>query len=212
MQTTSTAPTLPAERRSGLRERKKAERRLALVDAAHRLVEEHGFEHVTVEDIAAAAGVSPRTFFNYFETKDDAIVPFLAWPAEDARAVEFAAGGPTGDLVTDLDGLLECAIDAWREHADRIAVSARLAARHPQLFERRVAGIERYRLEVTQLFASRAGRTEPGTRDVVGALGFVHLLRGAISCWEADPTGPPPSAHLPRVRALLREIAADPGP
>ena len=204
--------TLPADRPAGLRERKKVERRLALVDAAHSLVEEHGFENVTVEDIAAAAGVSPRTFFNYFDTKDDAIVPFLAWPAEDPRVTEFAAGGPSGDLVTDLDGLLTCAIDVWREHADRIATSARLAARHPQLLGRRVAGLERYRVEVTQLFATRAGRTEPEPDDVVGALAFVHLLRGAIACWEADPQGPPPAAHLGRVRALLRTMAADPGP
>lgn len=197
-------------RPAGLRERKKVERRLALIDAAHRLVDERGFEHVTVEDIAAAAGVSPRTFFNYFETKDAAIVPFLAWPSQDERAVEFAAGGPTGDLVTDLDRLLTCAIDAWREHAGRIATSARLAARHPQLHERRVAGLERYRVEVTQLFATRAGRAAPAPDDVVDALAFVHLLRGAISCWEADPDGPPPVAYLRRVRSRLRELAADP--
>lgn len=212
MQSGSSAPTLPEQRPSGLRERKKVERRFALIDAAHLLVEEHGFENVTVEDIAAAAGVSPRTFFNYFETKDDAVVPFLAWPAEDPRTVEFAAGGPTGDLVADFDRLLVCALDSWHESSDRIATAARLAKRNPQLLPRRVAALERYRVEVSHLFAARAGREEPEPDDIVGALAFVHLLRGVIACWEADPTGPPPAAHLPRVRALMRGLAADPAP
>lgn len=58
---------------SGLRERKKAETRLALSWAAIRLVVERGFDAVRVEDIAAEAGVSIRTFRNYFPTKADAI-------------------------------------------------------------------------------------------------------------------------------------------
>jgi len=58
----------------GLRERKKAETRAALSWAAIRLAVERGFDNVKVEDIAAAAGVSPRTFNNYFGSKGEAIV------------------------------------------------------------------------------------------------------------------------------------------
>jgi AcrR family transcriptional regulator len=58
----------------GLRERKKAETRMALSWAAVRLTVEHGFDNVRVEDIAQAAGVSPRTFNNYFSSKGEAIV------------------------------------------------------------------------------------------------------------------------------------------
>ncbi|MEV6878317.1 TetR family transcriptional regulator [Amycolatopsis sp. NPDC051128] len=58
----------------GLRERKKRETRLALSHAAIALVLERGFDNVSVDDIAAAANVSGRTFRNYFTSKAEAIV------------------------------------------------------------------------------------------------------------------------------------------
>lgn len=57
----------------GLRARKKRETRVALSQAAIRLCVQHGWDNVTVDDIAAAANVSVRTFRNYFSSKAEAI-------------------------------------------------------------------------------------------------------------------------------------------
>ena len=73
----------------GLRERKKQRTRATLIDAAVELCERQGFERTTVDQIAAIADVSPRTFSRYFATKD-AIALALIDEALDRSAVELA--------------------------------------------------------------------------------------------------------------------------
>jgi AcrR family transcriptional regulator len=73
----------------GLRERKKQRTRATLIDAAVELCDRQGFERTTVDQIAAIADVSPRTFSRYFATKD-AIALALIDDAIDVAAVELA--------------------------------------------------------------------------------------------------------------------------
>jgi AcrR family transcriptional regulator len=71
---------------SGLRARKTERTRLELIDAAVKLCLSEGYENTTVEQIAAAADVSPRTFSRYFTTKDAVFLAVLDGVADDIAA------------------------------------------------------------------------------------------------------------------------------
>jgi len=58
----------------GLRERKKQKTRWSIQEHALRLFQEQGYEQTTVDQIAAAAEISPSTFFRYFKTKEDVVI------------------------------------------------------------------------------------------------------------------------------------------
>jgi len=62
-----------ATSRPGLRERKKQQTRLRIVDVATRLFVEQGYQQTTLAQIAEEADVAPSTFFNYFATKVDIV-------------------------------------------------------------------------------------------------------------------------------------------
>jgi AcrR family transcriptional regulator len=101
----------------GRRERKKAELRRGLQSAALRLAAEHGYEHLTAEAIAEACDVSTRTFFNYFSSKDEALLgpvldhrrelraAFDARPASESaiESLRAASIALAGDLLADQD-------------------------------------------------------------------------------------------------------------
>lgn len=94
------------EAAQGLRERKKARTREAIIEAALDLFERNGYDATTVEEIAAAAEVSPRTFFRYFESKLDLVM---------ARSGEKHAGlGPLLASRPAGEGLVEAVREAMR--------------------------------------------------------------------------------------------------
>ena len=68
----------------GIREQKRRETRLRIRNEAARLVDEHGYDKVTVDDICRNAGISRRTFFNYVDSKDEAILGSFPFSFSDA--------------------------------------------------------------------------------------------------------------------------------
>jgi len=89
----------------GLRERKRAATRSAITSAARTLTAERGLNGYTVEEVCEAAGISRRTFFNYFPTKEDAIIGHADDDIPSDVIEEFVAGGagsPAGQISPTL--------------------------------------------------------------------------------------------------------------
>ncbi|MDN4172132.1 TetR family transcriptional regulator [Nocardioides sp. SOB77] len=88
-------------------------------DCAQRLVEEHGLDGFTMEDLAAASDVSRRTLFNYFPSKLDAVLGNVPSIPGEVRE-EFVRGGPHGDLVDDLTVLARVILADTDVQRDRV--------------------------------------------------------------------------------------------
>ncbi|TDC62909.1 TetR/AcrR family transcriptional regulator [Streptomyces hainanensis] len=100
----------------GLRERKKQATRAALGEAAVRLAVARGVENVTVEAISAEVGVSPRTFFNYFDQRDDAFVMIDDELSERVRHAVLAAPAELSPLDAVRDALIAELVDVEARH------------------------------------------------------------------------------------------------
>ena len=116
----------------GLRERKKRAARIAIQLKALELVAERGFCHVSVDDIAAAAGVSPRTFFNYYATKEDALFTPDIDRLEAADRVIAQADASRGPMSVVRETLLDM-MDQSRYDLSAVRLRQKILDREPTL-------------------------------------------------------------------------------
>lgn len=128
--TTSSAPAVSGAELPW-REQKKLLTRQALHDAARTSVLEKGLGAVTVEEICAAAGVSPRTFFNYFPSKAAATLGLPDVQLTGDQRDAFRAS--TGNLVRDLCLLVGSAFDAAGEELSDKSTRRDIVRLRPEL-------------------------------------------------------------------------------
>jgi len=154
----------------GLRERKKARTRAAIQQHALRLFAEQGYDATTVEQIAAAAEVSPSTFFRYFPNKEDVVLtddydPILigAFHAQPSDLPPLAA--LRAAMRTAMAGLSPEEIAAVRERVTLMTSVLELRAAL-------LANMTQTIAMLAELIASRTGRPadDPTVRIGVGAL------------------------------------------
>jgi AcrR family transcriptional regulator len=162
----------------GLRERKRRRTRRALISAAMRLFEEKGYDETTVAEIAAAAEVSTKTFFNYFASKDEVLFPYLSGRID--RAVSIIEQGRAGEDVADV---LIRAMEHMLAAAVRDELAGGLAlARLPLLMSVpavQAATLHRYFLAEKRL-AEALRRAYPDTLDAPAAAAVIGALMGAV--------------------------------
>ncbi len=168
----------------GLRERKKEETRRALSSAALRLARQLGPDGVTIEAIAEAAGVSPRTFFNYFPSKDDAIVGVA--PAEASELVRDLVDQP--DDATPLEalrGMCLAAVPRLELTADDLWARHQLMQEHPSLAARRNAAFAEVERRLAGEIARRTGRDlESDLYPTLVVTAASGALKAAVSVWQ----------------------------
>lgn len=159
---------------TGLRERKKAATRLALHEAALRLVADRGLDQVSIEDIAARADVSPRTFFNYYPTKDDAVVG-LDPSAAPRLAEEFLAQPLHASPVAALRAVHQQRAMEMAQEPELWPLRMKVIDAHPALIVRLMASFAESERALAAAVAERTGTT-------VGVDVYPTLLAAVQAC------------------------------
>lgn len=166
-----------------LRERKKAKTRKALADTATELFAEQGFDHTTVEEIAEACDVSPRTFFRYFSSKEDVL--FAAGDERLRQLLDAIASRPSGEAP--LRSMREAALSLVPEYtSDRAQLTTRkrITAETQSLRSR---GLERqlgWEDAVTDVLGQRLTDAGPATIELRLVAGVATAtLRAALHTW-----------------------------
>ncbi|MFE4519974.1 TetR family transcriptional regulator [Kitasatospora sp. NPDC056783] len=190
----------------GLRERKKAATREALSWAALRLAVERGLENVRVEDIAAAAGVSPRTYNNYFSSKAEAIVH--RHRERILRSAEVLRQRPAGEPLWEaLTRALLAPYDGMPEQPDpQWTAGIRLVLREPALQAELMRDGARTAAGLAAAVAARTG-TDPH-RDLYPKLVTAAALAAVKAANDQYLAADPPVPFQSLLAEALRQLAA----
>lgn len=192
----------------GRRERKKRATRAALSEAALRLSVERGVDNVTVEQIADEADVSLRTFFNYFSSKEEAVVAGDVATAESL--VEVFRDRPADESV--LDALRHAVQVVVRDHyADRHrAEQMRAMRRTPSLLPHQLAAFVDQERALGSAIAERAGSdVDRALYPALVAATAMAGLRVAVQRWMDEPeTDQDQTALTTLVDDVITQLAA----
>ena len=199
----------------GLRERKKRERGQALRRAAIDLALEKGYHNVTVEDICERCGVSRRTFFNYYSSKEEALLgrADTVFDEEDlADLADAVAVMPHGRLVAPLEQLLAFIVAPRLMNRDDMHQYHLMLKQDPTLIPLQMARMGNNERLFRQIIQRRLDGTASAPVDVLGT----HSDDGADDDVEVSPRAEAVAALammvLKATFTRMRRIDGDPGP
>jgi AcrR family transcriptional regulator len=196
----------------GLRERKRIATRRAIELAVLKLTAERGFDRVTIDDIGHAAEISPRTFFNYFATKDEALVGDIPTLPDGVAVEKFVAAGPHSSILGGLGELFAASVDKTNDDREIYLLRKAVMKEHPHLIGLRIATMRRFEETVQEIVERRLSRDHAAfdsdaeqlaDRALLVTLVAFSGLRHAWQRWtEADDSIP----LSDRVRASFRDL------
>jgi AcrR family transcriptional regulator len=180
---TGAGPAAPA----GLRERKKARTRASLREHALRLFREQGYQATTVEQIAAAAEVSPSTFFRYFPTKEDLV---LQDDMDTRMVAAFEQQPPGKGPIAAVRAATQQVLASYTgADLDVIRETTKLTMTVPEVRARAMDEFARTITVVAGAVAKRAGRSpdDLAVRTVAGAV--IGVIMAVTMPWEGWTEG-----------------------
>ena len=201
----------------GLRERKKQKTRQLIAETARALFVEHGFDAVSVSEVARTADVSEATVYNYFPTKED-LVYFGLEVFEEAlmAAVRDRPAGESaleafGRFATEPRGFLAATDEA---EAEALLRASRMISNSPALVARERQILARYTDSLTALLAEETGAGPSDVRPRVVATALIRLHAALIEyvrrrVLEDDLDVPLPDVLRPDVRRMARGLRVE---
>ena len=169
------------------RSRKKAATKHAIQDEALRLFVEKGYEATTVEEIAAAAGVSHMTFFRYFPRKEEVV----EYDEYDPLLEELIAGRPSHEApLTALHNAIRSGLEkVLTTDREALLIRTRLVLRDAVLRSRNVIAQDTTRDLFARALARRAGLEEPNFAATVQASAALGAMAAVLTTWAEDDDG-----------------------
>lgn len=181
----------------GLRARKRAATQLRIQHAALTLVLKHGIEQTTIDEISRLANISPRTFFNYFPTKDAAVVGDVPGFVSEESLERFVNAGPGGPILVQLEELLISNLEPLEEDEELHQLRQEVLQSNSQLIGMRMSTLRGFESRLQELLERRLTVDHPELaadsqslteQALLYTLVAVAAMRHAWRCW-ADSAG-----------------------
>jgi AcrR family transcriptional regulator len=173
-------------RPSTLRDRRKRETRNQIRRIALQLVEERGYDAVTVDLISERAGVSVRTFFNYFASKESAMVATPP-PVQSAAAQKFLSHRGRKDLFAHLAELAASQLEGDDPLPSDFESAMQIVMGVPALAKLQFAALVDIETQFVELIAQRLGLGVDDEQPAVIAAAFMGAVRVAGQRWSQNP-------------------------
>lgn len=185
-----------------LLDRRAAETRAEIVDAAVDLFVEHGFDSTSMSDVAAAAGMSRRTLYRYFATKDDIVfdAPRQWLEVLDETLADRREDEPTRDLCRR--ALLDVAAYV-RDHATSVLRAYSVLAASPELASRHGRSDAEWVQRYLELLGPEVADLDDGAlQAATAAMALVGAQNAIIVVWARQPNADP----VEMMRAVLDQV------
>lgn len=196
-----------------LRARRRRETQREIHAAILRLAALHGFEQVTVDMISAEAGVSRRTFFNYFPSKEAALV-FAPQSLPEAELADFLAapGTEPAQVLRDLMRMLVRQMEHNVPDRDSISQVFVLAQQHPGVSAALLASFDAFERAVAAAVARRLGQQPDDETPTLLAAVALASMRTGMQRWsrleQREGADESPIPQVERIVALLHTLLA----